>query len=85
MIKSAADVKALNKSFDKLTVPNLKALLKPKKRDDDPAMPTKKEALQKLYKEWENRKHVPKPTIDDVTLPIDDDDEALAVGDSAEV
>ena len=87
MMKSAAEVKALNKPFEKLTGPNLKALLKPLKRDEDPAIPNKKEALRKLYKEWENREPVKKPTIGDVTLPeaIDDDDEALAVGDSAEV
>ena len=63
-VKSALEIKALGKSTNKLTIPQLKILLAPLKRKECGAIPTKRAVFLEILVLWESREW---------GLPVDDE------------
>ena len=60
MTTKANEIKTLNIPQNRLKISQLKCLLKPLKRDNDPPMPSKKQDIIDLFKKWSTRQYTPK-------------------------
>ena len=94
--KADAVLQKKGNSPDNWTGDDLKDILRPMKKDGDPAMPTLKAPLRELYDKWmsENRQRRPLPpvaplppteTMPDYLMEDDDDDELQLIAEAAEV